>query len=928
VDLSTGKKGHAALWRDLAHLADIVERPRMRRRELASAVLAKPLESIDEFEGQCIRWLFKGQHDLNAVAINTITDKAWFKFFHDEGIWSDEDATGIIAGWVAGDLQSIDRYHVAIDWINKLGKPFVDRIFQMAEHKIGLPTIWRRAWRLMSHLKPSSKSEWVNQPYSVARRLNTDLVLNSDLQLAIEMLSPKLKLRASFLSLHAQPSVGEPKSLHEIVWPRLSIPHWGELSDLLEVLSTHSDAIAILNIATEKFHESIRLAVDVEAIEGDYDLTNHDTPSVEPHVQNDFHEGLVFLAQLLTNILPKAAQRNRNIALSAASTWRNAPGFVGNRLWLNAQRNAELFTADEALACLLDISDAIFWGTDREVPLLIKERASQAKHSAVSALEQRILKDAEKYFHAFEIETGQVDWRPHARDAGVWLRLNMLDAAQKISERGAQELSQIKHRRPYLNRSVEERDFFSSYSSGVQMVQGNAQPLIDTPESNRLEVAQASQQSYDIEQKHGWRAYCDLDPDGAFKTLLGGELDDANAPLWESFVSSLSIPDAGSKNIRTDLAEEVFKTLKQATDEFLTTFVRALCSLYERSPRDQTPTLRGWWKRLFSLATASDTEHVIAPDDFYLSAINSSGGRLASVLLQDIEKSRADDVAIAPGLVTALNACAKAPGLQGSFARAVLISDSNFVISLGLPQVTKRLGSALSSESQEGKALRRILVCNTVLSERVSNSFSKQVLQGVTECDASGRQAHNAAAKILMPVLSVLRKKSTAEAWGISSADAALALPNSRPQIHAAAAAVLVEWSSKLDGPPEVTWRTLIRALLELVWPKEKVFRTKQTSLQLARLAICSGDAFPEALAYVRPYLGTLETLNSHSLFNGSKHPEEFPHEVLHLLWTVLNGSSAESFEIAEILDRLLQAAPDLEMDRRFQWLDRRALRY
>lgn len=183
--------------------------------------------------------------------------------------------------------------------------------------------------------------------------------------------------------------------------------------------------------------------------------------------------------------------------------------------------------------------------------------------------------------------------------------------------------------------------------------------------------------------------------------------------IWVTAHSALSIPDAGSKNIRTDLAVAVFKTLRPATDDFLTTFVRALCSLYEFSPRDQKPSLRRWWNRLFSLAIASDVELVVGPDDFYLSAINSSGGRLAIALLQDSEKYREDGVAIAPRLVKAVDGCAKAPGLQGSFARAVLIRHSSFIVSLDLPQVTKRLGSALSSESQEGKALRKILVCNT-----------------------------------------------------------------------------------------------------------------------------------------------------------------------------------------------------------------------
>lgn len=928
VDPSTGKKGHAALWRDLSLLADIVERPRVRRRELAIAVLSKPLESIDKFERQSIHWLFKGQRDLNVVAIKTITDKAWFNFFHDEGIWSDKDATVIIAGWIANDLLSIDRYHVAIDWIEKLGKPFVDRIFRSVEHKTELPSIWKRAWRLVFHLKLSPELDWVNQPYSIACRLNTDVVLNGDLQLAIEMLSPKLKLRESFSSVYSQPPVEEPKSLQDIVWARLSIPNEGELSDLLVVLSKHVDAVTVLNIATEKFHESIRLAVDIGAIEDDYDRTNHDVPSVEFHAQNDCHEGLVLLAQLLTSVLPKAVKRNRNVALSTASTWKTAPGLVGSRLWLNAQRNAELFTADEALAYLLDTSDAVFWNTDREVPLLIKERVSQASGSVVTALEQRIIEGAEKYFQAFDIELGQIDWRAHARDAGVWLRLNMLDAVHKISERGKQELSQIRQRRPNLDRPVEESDFFQSYSSGAQMVRGDAQPLIDAPESNRLEVAQASQLSYDLEQRHGWRAYCNLDPNGAFQTLKGAPLDDANAPLWGSFVSALSITDTGSEKIRSDLAVKVFKILKQGTDEFLTTFIRALCSLYEFSPREQTPSLRRWWQRLFYLATESEVELVDAPDDFYFSAINSSGGRLATVVLQDIEKARTDGVAIEPRLVRALYSCANGLGIQGSFARAVLIRHSNFVTSLKLLRVTKRLSSALASESQEGKALRKILVCNTEVSERVSNAFHKHILQGVIECDATGREAHIAAAKILAPVLSVLHKKSTAEAWGISSDNAALTLRNSMPQIHAAAAGVLENWSSTSEVPPEVTWNTLVRPLLEQVWPKEKLLRTKQTSRHLARLAICSGNAFPEALEYVRPYLVPFEAMDSHFFFKSSKHPEEFPHDVLNLLWIVHRGSSAESFNIAEILDRLQQAEPKLEVDRRLQWLDRRTLRY
>ena len=56
----------------------------------------------------------------------------------------------------------------------------------------------------------------------------------------------------------------------------------------------------------------------------------------------------------------------------------------------------------------------------------------------------------------------------HARDSAVWLRLNMLQEAGALSETGVAELSAIKDRHDYLDRAVEDRDFFGSYSYGTK----------------------------------------------------------------------------------------------------------------------------------------------------------------------------------------------------------------------------------------------------------------------------------------------------------------------------------------------------------------------------------------------------------------------------------------------------------------------------
>ena len=79
-------------------------------------------------------------------------------------------------------------------------------------------------------------------------------------------------------------------------------------------------------------------------------------------------------------------------------------------------------------------------------------------------VEERILNSGEAYYARYTIEPGQVDWRAHACDSAVWLRLNMLQEADALSKTGVAELSAIKERRDYLDRAVEDRDFFDSYS--------------------------------------------------------------------------------------------------------------------------------------------------------------------------------------------------------------------------------------------------------------------------------------------------------------------------------------------------------------------------------------------------------------------------------------------------------------------------------
>ena len=57
--------------------------------------------------------------------------------------------------------------------------------------------------------------------------------------------------------------------------------------------------------------------------------------------------------------------------------------------------------------------------------------------------------------------------------------------------------------------------------------------------------------------------------------------------------------------------------------------------------------------------------------------------------------------------------------------------------------------------------------------------------------------------------------------------------------------------------------------------------------------------------------------------------PGKFPSETLNLLWLVCGPKSRGSFyEIAKIIDRLIDADPGIKTDRRLQWLEQRAERF
>ena len=928
VNPDTGEHDHAPIWRDLSELAEVVERPKLSRRERARSILERPVADASAESRRELGWLFGGRRDLWSVALDAIVDPEWFRFFQNEGLWPGEDSVWVIAAWVAKDFKSVDRFECAREWQERLGQPFTDKIRERLLQEKSLNEIWAKVWRLFCLAEPVRP----NDPayYEVRKRLASGVVLDSDLQDAVGLLAPKLALNRGHRKLHGEGALEPVRRIGDLVWARMVISDrhsTGELVSALQKLPGRSGRI--LELATSELRSVLALEGELELIGEEHDTNDSTVPSIESHPQNQYRGGVNFLIRAIAECLPQAATLDRVHTRALAIDWKRLPGRIGLRLCLHAMRDTDLFDGDEVMETLLSVTDVDFWSMRRELALLLKERAGNASPDRLTSVEERIRESGKVYYNRFPIERGEADWREHACDAAVWLRLKMLQGAAALSDAGAVELSGITERRKYLDREVEERDYFESYSSGVRQIIGDPTPIVEAPADDRLRVAHNLAESHNLDKQQGWSSFCRSDPQGALDSLSKGDLTPENGRLWDQFLSGLAVGDEESKEIRESVSVQAMDHLAEVEADFLLPMVSGLCDLIYSAPRERIRGVDGWLVKLWEVLVKVPQEPVDFAADWYEIAINSAAGKLSLTLLLEIDarkKEGGDFTDVQLQLVGRISDHASAVGQLG---RAVLAHDVAFLLTIDEQRVVKNLGPCIAADNDEGAALRAVLVTHGSITPEVTSMFGQAILKGAAESKTIDYQAATIASNILRPCLADLRGDYTVQ-WGVTADEVARALRNAQPAIRAGALEVLAAWLQNAGTDVEETWRFMVIPFFERVWPKEREFRDVLFTPHLIELVVRAGNEMATALEFLGPYIcpynrehGSVHTIVESEL------PESFPRETLDLVWLVCGPESRGRFyEVSEIIDRLIKADPEIEIDRRLQWLEQRAERF
>jgi hypothetical protein len=135
----------------------------------------------------------------------------------------------------------------------------------------------------------------------------------------------------------------------------------------------------------------------------------------------------------------------------------------------------------------------------------------------------------------------------------------------------------------------------------------------------------------------------------------------------------------------------------------------------------------------------------------------------------------------------------------------------------------------------------------------------------------------------------------------------------------------VVALSQALEGAAdqrEDYWKNRIQPFWKFVWPKSRDLATPRISESLSRLIIAARSEFPAALAAIQEWLQPIE--DPHDvvhLLSESGLCIQFPMETMHLLNILIENQKWVPQDLEQCLDKIVKAAPQLEIDIRYQRL-------
>lgn len=513
-----------------------------------------------------------------------------------------------------------------------------------------------------------------------------------------------------------------------------------------------------------------------------------------------------------------------------------------------------------------------------------------------------------------DLEQDRHDWT-------VFTRLSRLSSAGlTLGRAGSAELERLRRSHPDWEASQGERSDFAVWSETYVGDRGDANDLQGVPTTELLTTMRRLVQSDRFANDGLWRRFIAAEPLRSFEALRNSALGgDWQAEEWRQLFYELRENEDRPLQIAvaTFLLEENLNPLADAAHAIGTWFENRFLRLVDFFDGPGQP-LKLWDKLAQLLMSQEQTLQADFRNDPTYAVLNEPSGQLAETLVHELNRrKRPRGTKLPRDLTSRFNSAVQWPGIAGLTAQCAFLMQLPFLDYVASNWVAERLTPLLQPSSPDAQVRWRARFrANKLGSASLFNSTKQGLLWTFDHADEETLSD----GQVLL-LLQAAYSKTAGDPIELSSPEAKNALERAGTRAMSTAARIL---RLKADGETAVShWTKVVKPVLLFVWPANDALQTEDTTARLVDLALQADEAFPDAIATLRPFLIPAWKSDHNWHYetdfdeNGMALLSRFPDAGLSLLDTLIPADTGPS-RLNELLDLIEAADHTLTKEGRF----------
>ena len=919
---------HDTLYKSIANWAAFAADPTGWRRAAAAHILSQAPDTVGSGDWERLRWLLGGG-DAGELLGEINPKPEWAapltkaEVFKAGGVspfrWilkrlNDPEMPAAVAENLPISQEVLMGLERSLTWQNRTSKE--------------LHPVLLQAWRLIVQF--AQQRGWLGQDIGLRWHHCMNAVEEGDFSFATKRdVLACLRPRISISHVFRWPGIeSEPDETNLRLRNVLQVS-WGPKSlDKIDALvarwptAARSDLIRSLLHALE---DALEEAQDTETLHA----ASGDVPSISAHGQNAYADGFYSIVRAIIDLWgAEVVDRPRDAKLTAQA-WLGSPFLLAKRMGLYALLKP-IFSSPDIADSVLGLSDEEFWLSDcrRETMQLFAHRWESMDADDRARVEARIVAGMPR---ALLVPDGDEDQIAIVRENAVFIRFARIEGAgQLLSDAAQRAMAELRAKHPEWA-SEGEQDDFRYWSSGVRTVghQGDISVLADTQPENLLERVEQVAADNPFDQGDLWRLYCDAESANALIALKTSDpTSTIKSGAWQSFFWSIT----ASEDV--PIQTLALKAVLAPHFEFKPYTAIADWLLRKREALAiDTMQFLALWDRLF--ATIAEDGRPIEDQsrrDVVMSMLNSAEGKIGTVLLEEYERVRGDGhEADRAAILTRIETLVGTEEQLGFLGTAAAMDGVRVLYSEAPDWTTEHLLALTRWTSTFALAAWSVLLRRNVPRPDLFAAIKADLLEAGTHAELD-RSVESVASWLIAPLL--WAQPPNGPVPEITPVEVRRALARSVESVRSSAAYWLTSAIEQLPGEAADLWRDRIGPLFREIWPLEPQCRSSGATLHLVRLALRTGEAFPDAVDAIAPALGPLESWDIESWLGRDEDAKAYydsaPAALLTLFDAVVSTDNVPPGLLA-MLQRLAETDPALESDRRYLkligWARRQASR-